>query len=401
MQFTKTLVKSKPRRALILAAAALLTVAAATFTVVRLASADTYDQQIANIQNQSSQVRSQINSLKSQARSYQDMISLLQGQIDAVQAQINANQAQQDELQRQINAAQVELEHQRLVLSENIKSMYTSSEMTTIEMLATSKSLSDFIDKDTYRNAVQRQIQETMTKIQKLQNELNTKKTEVERLLAEQQAQRATLDGSRQEQATLLAMNQGQQSEFNSQLAANNAQITNLRRQQAAAYAAADGGSTSPSGGSITYKNRVNYGFSFCNGYRYCGSGFDDFNRDTLYRWGLEWTRECVHYAADRIERDGHRIPAAYFSGRGNANEWIGTVTSGGRGGPIGHLTGDPQRGDVAYMPIGSVGHVGIVEHNYGDGWVKISQMNFPYGGNYSEMDLKITSGVRFLRINS
>lgn len=401
MQPIKIFVKSKSRRVLILATVTFFAVVATTFTVVRLASADTYDQQIATIQSQSSQVRAQINSLKSQARDYQGMINLLQGQIDAVQAQINANQAQQDDLQRQINAAQIELEHQRSVLSENIKSMYTSSEMTTIEMLATSKSLSDFIDKDTYRNAVQRQIQETMTKIQKLQNELNTKKAEVEKLLAEQQAQRATLDASRQEQASLLAMNKGQQSEFNSQLAANNAQITNLRRQQAAAYAAADGGSTSPSGGSITYKNRVNYGFSFCNGYRYCGSGFDDYNTDTLYRWGLEWTRECVHYAADRIERDGHRIPSAYFSGRGNANEWIGTVTSGGRGGPIGYLTGDPQPGDVVYMPIGSVGHVGIVEHNYGDGWVKISQMNFPYGGNYSEMDLKITSGIRFLRINS
>jgi len=54
-------------------------------------------------------------------------------------------------------------------------------------------------------------------------------------------------------------------------------------------------------------------------------------------------------------------------------------------------------------MATGGVGHVGIVEHNYGDGWVRISQYNYAVYDEtpmYSTIDLQITSGTQFLRFH-
>ena len=61
-------------------------------------SADTFDQQIQQLQSQNSQAQGSVNSLLAQASSYQDQINLLQGQINSIEGLIASNQAQQAQL---------------------------------------------------------------------------------------------------------------------------------------------------------------------------------------------------------------------------------------------------------------------------------------------------------------
>src|SRR5690349_3581086 len=96
-----------------------------------LVKADQFDEQIKQLQ----------------ADSYQDAINKLQSQIDAIRAQIQANIVKRDDLQNQIKAAEIELEKQKDLLGENIKAMYVEGEISTLEMLASSKDLSEFLDK--------------------------------------------------------------------------------------------------------------------------------------------------------------------------------------------------------------------------------------------------------------
>lgn len=385
MQITKTNSRLKISRRTLVVLAAVFVVAVGTFGAVRMVQADRLDdlnKAISDINAQNDQISGQINDLKAQAGTYEQMIAMLQAQISGVEAQIAVNQAQQDELQRQINAAQLELDQQKLVLGKNIKSMYTSSEMTTIEMLATSKSLSDFIDKDTYRNAVQRQIQETMQKIQKLQNELNAKKAEIDKLLKEQQAQRATLDASRQEQASLLAMNQGQQSEFNAQLSANKSRRAELMKEQQRLLCEAYGcGGGSVGGGGYPWGN-----VPCLHGGQVKGYCYD-------YEWGVNGTwmnwqnggkgyayRNCTDYVAWKTGAPG---------GLGNANQWDNRAP--------GNIISAPRAGAAAVDNSGGYGHVMYVEAVYGDGSILISDYNRAGPGEYGTKVLSRTQASRLV----
>ncbi|HEY4385775.1 MAG TPA: hypothetical protein VGN34_15065, partial [Ktedonobacteraceae bacterium] len=199
------------------------------------ARADQYDQQIAALQQQNAGAQSSVSSLQVEAGSYQDAINKLQSQISQIQTQIDANLAKQADLQKQIDQAQKDLDAQKEILGADIKATYVDGQPTTIEMLASSNNLSDFVDKEEYRTAVQNKVQDTLAKITKLQNAIKDQKTQVDRLLQDQQSQQSQLNGAKAQQDQLLAMNESQQSQYNQQIQSNQSQISKLRQQQIAA----------------------------------------------------------------------------------------------------------------------------------------------------------------------
>jgi peptidoglycan hydrolase CwlO-like protein len=87
-------------------------------------------QQIANDSNA-------IANLEDEATSYQDAISKLQAQINSIQQEIALNTSKQTQLEAEIIANQAKLELQKQALGQNLKAMYVSDQMSTVEMLAT------------------------------------------------------------------------------------------------------------------------------------------------------------------------------------------------------------------------------------------------------------------------
>lgn len=347
--------------------------------------ADQFDEQIKQLQQEKAVSQQAADRFKVQANSYRDAVDKLQIQIDGTNQAILDNQRQSDEVQNQLVEAQANLDKQKKILGENIRTMYLEGEISTLEILASSNNLSDFVDKQQYRNAVQNKVKSTVDKINELKVQLQEKQRSLTALIKEKQYQKDQLDANQNEQSQLLAYTAGQKAQYDAQVKQTSSRINELRRQQSAAYARLIGsGGRSPVGSSITYKNME---VSNCGGgYRYCGYGLDAWVSDA---WGLGYARECVHYVADALTRRGYYIPAGLFGGRGNANQWANTI----RG--VATIDDNPTPGSVVYMPIGPLGHVAMVESYPEDGWIKVSQMNFP-SGRYSEMDLKVTSNLQF-----
>jgi len=222
-----------------------------------LVLADQFDQQIRNLQQQNTSNQKKVDELQMQAESLQDAISDLQSQITDLQNQIAANQAKSDNLQKQIAAAEEELAKQKKVLGENIKVMYLESQISTIEMLATSRNLSDFVDKEQYRAAVRDKIKNTLDKITVLKAQLKTQKEQVERLIKEQQDLQSQIGAQKAEQSRLLNLNQVEQDAFNRQIKDNKSRIAELRRQQILENIKLFGGSQPgiPGGGGYPWGN--------------------------------------------------------------------------------------------------------------------------------------------------
>lgn len=338
---------------------------------VPLAQADRFDDQINALRADNNSKNTARAQLGAEAASLADTINKLQQQIDSLQAQIQANQAKSDDLQRQITAAEAELEKQKTILGENIKTMYLEGQISTLEMLASSKDLSEFVDKQQYRNSVSDKIKTTLQKITELKHQLAAQKDEVEKLLVDQRSMNTQLAAQRYEQDTLLNANESQQASLSAQIKTNNGQISELRRQQAienAKYNIGDmHGDPNNGGYPAVWANAA---------------------QDSMIdNWGM-YNRECVSFTAWKVWNSGRHMP--YWGGRGNANQWDDDARADGI--PV---DSNPQVGDVAISNSGPYGHAMYVEA-IGNGSIYVSQYNAQLTGQYSE-GWRYTTGLVFI----
>lgn len=330
---------------------------------------------IADCQQQINNNNNAVAQLQNQATSYQDAISHLQAAINQMQGQIDNNMAQQADLQGQIDKAQAELEQQKRVLGDDIKAMYVDGQPTTIEMLASSNNLSDFVDKEEYRTAVQSKIQDTLTKVSELQNQLKDQKSKLDGLLQQYKTQQSQLAADRSQQDQMLAYNQSQQASYNTQTAANQQKLQQLIAAQRNANL-----DTSASYYFIRFPGAVAPHNPGTNDYPYAGSGFGMstapgcVDNDGPDQWGY-CTRQCVSYAAWAVQRSGRTAPRYY----GNARDWVAAARRDG----IHIYTSDPQPGDVAISTAGTWGHAMYVEAVNGS-QIFVSQYNQALTGEYS-----------------
>lgn len=368
----KTFVKKHRWTAGALAVAIVLSIG---MSVVPRVTADSIADQIKRLQQENAVNKNAVAQLQDEAVSYQDAIRRLQSQIDTVQAQINVNTARQNEIQAAIVANEQELVRQRGILGESIRVSYVESRITTLEMLATSKNLSDFVDKEEYHTTIKNKIQATLLRINELQDQLNLQKAQVEALLKEQQAQRVVLAEARTEQANMLSYNQSQQNAYNQKTKANQARIDSLIAAQRRLNNSTDGGYYF-----LRFPGNVK-DFNI-RAYPYEGAGFSmqlgpcshtDSYPDEPDRWGY-CTEQCVSYAAWAVEASGRIPPIGY----GNAKDWVGAAYRNGI--PVSRT---PQPGDIAISTSGTWGHAMYVLEVEADR-IFVAQYNANLDGEFS-----------------
>ena len=345
------------------------------FAAVPLVRANHLQDQINQLQNENNQKQEKVNALAVEADSLQGTIDALQAQIEGIKAQIAANQAKNEDLKKQIIAAEIELEKQKKLLGENIKAMYLEGQISTLEMLASSKDLSEFVDKEQYRSTVKDKIKTSLDKVNALKAQLKTQKEQVERLIAEQQALHEQVAAQQSEQNRLLGLNTAEQSAYNSEIKNNKSKIAELKRQYIAENIRLFGGGQAgiPGGGGYPWGN------AYCLYTRSASGACPNydwyFNGGAWDPWGYGY-RNCTSWVAFKLAADGK----AGFSYLGDAANWPNAAASRGFG--VSYGSG-ARPGDAAVNPNGYYGHVMYVEAVLGDGRVVVSDYNRMGDGLY------------------
>jgi surface antigen len=359
-------------RALILVLASIAVVGSAA-----VVHADQFDDQINALRQQNASAQGVLNGLTSQAGGYQATINQLQAQINAVQAQLATNQALQSELQAKIDANQQEIDAKKASLAADVKAMYIDGSMTTIEQLATSKNLSDYIDKEEYRNAVQTQLNQKISEIAALQAQLQKEKIQLDTLIASEKAENDQLAANQSQVNQMLSYNEGQQAAYNNQIASNSGKIADLRRQQAILNSRYNIGNFHGDPGNGGYPNAWAYA-----------------PQDSMIdSWGM-YNRECVSYTAFKVHQDflsgRNSRDMPYWGGIGNANQWDDNARASGI--PV---DGNPTVGSIAISNAGFYGHAMYVAAVNGN-QIYVQQYNASLNGTYSE-GWRYTTGLVFL----
>lgn len=370
---------------------ALLFAVSSSLTVYNQVSADRWDDQINGLRAQADQYQAQANELKAKGDTLQNKLDSINAEKSALESNIAANKQKQEKLLADIEANKVKLQQNQDVLGDMLASLYVDGKISSLELLASSQNIGDFVDKQEYRTSVRDSLSRTIGDVKKLKAQLENDKKEVEKILADLGRQNDQLATIQAEQQSLVNQTRGQEDAYQQLVANSKSQMQSIAAQQQAYYASlvSKGGGNSGVVGSFQYwgwgGNRGCTG-----GYPYC-AGPLDYGVD---KWNL-YNRECVSYVAWALEaKFGKKVNP--FRGDGNAYQWPSSAArwSGA------YRVSSPQPGDVVVLPASGafapVGHVMIVESVSGSDMF-VSQYNFYGTGQYSTMWVK-NSGVILLR---
>ncbi len=323
--------------------------------------------------------------LSVEASSISEAVKELEAQIAILQNQITRSQKKVDDLEKKIAKAQAELEKQKEVLGKNIRAVYLEGQISTLEMLASSKDLSEFVDKQQYRNSVQEKIKETLEKITDLKFQLRAQKDEVEKYLKDQEQARDKVASQRSEQKRLLSLNKSEQAALNAKIKSNSARVAELNAKQVEENRRALGGNLPagvPGGGGYKYGNAVclwpGYADPPCREYDW-GYPSSSSPRNLYDEWGYGY-RNCTSWAAFRVVQVlGYTPPG--LTQLGHAKSWPYNTSA--------TVNSNPSGGNATVaVSGGTYGHVRFVENVYGDGSIQVSDYNFGGDGIYRKYTL-------------
>lgn len=374
-------------RSAIVATAVLMVIASTPLVFQPRAYADKYDDQINALQNEINQYEAQAGQLRTKIGTLQQEIAGIDKQKQIILKQIALSEAKYNKLQEQIKKTEKDIANNRMALGNTIADLYVDNAISPLEMLASSKNIGDYVDKQTYRSSVQQQLTETIDKIKTLKESLEKQKVAVQRTLADQTNSKNALAAKEQERGAILAATQGQESAYKNLASDREAKKLQVQQQQQAAIeaaiaAAGGGGAIVLPGTSGGYPWNASNCYVDSNAWSY--GGIDGNGTDGL-GYGC---RQCVSYVAWRVYKETGYAPANW----GNAYDWPGSARS------AGFTTGTEPRARSAgvIMSGGQPGHIVWVESvNEGAGTMVVSQYNYYNAGgsgwgHYSKMQVPI-----------
>lgn len=345
-----------------LVAMAVLVAGSGVFALGSHVFARDYEAEIKAKEQEASKYNSEASRLGEMADSLQSELDKINGQITTIQGQIVDSQKKIDNLNAQIKRNEILIKQRRKAMGQVLADMHVDDQISPLEMLASSNSIGDYIDKQEQRSSLRTSLNGKIKEIKALQKKLEENKKLVENTLRDQEAQRNVLSSKQSEKAKLVADTKNDQNAYSALAQKRNSEVAKLREEQAAANRRALGNGVSIPGG-------------IPGGGGYPGVWANAPLDAYVDPWGL-YTRECVSYVAWKIHSTGRYVP--HFGGAGNANQWPSTAA---RHGISSGST--PKAGAAAVMNIGYYGHVMYVESVNGDGTITVSDYNFAWDGLY------------------
>lgn len=367
----------------------IIVVTSAVVWVYRPVSADQYDDKIRALQADMSRYQAESDRLNAEATSLANALAQITNEKNALQSQVNLSQAQYDQLVVQIADTEKQIKENQDALGATIASLYVDDEISPVEMLASSKDIGEFLNKQEYRNSIKKELTSTITRVQDLKIQLSDQKVAVEKVLNDQKFARDQLIVKESEQANLVAQTRNDEVAYQGMIKDSAAQIAAAKATQAALRARSNstGGYQIVSAGSLAgYPwNSSNCAMS---GYMSTG-GYPGTDGEDGYGYGC---RQCVSYVAYRVAQ----ATGKYYDNLGNGGSAAYNMVVKNKWTNLGKT---PEKGAVAsmwgtwsapYSNNSNPGHTAYVEDVSADGTkVLVSQYNYDYGqgyGMYSEM---------------
>lgn len=353
-------------------------------------SADKYDDQIRALQKEIDEYQNRSSQLQNQIATLQEEIKGIDNQKRLIQTQIDLTQVKFEKLQSDIAETEKNIGYNKEALGKTIADLYVDDKISPLEMLASSNSIGDYVDKQTFRTVIRDQLSVKIDLIKQLKADLEKQKTDVQRVLADQTNSRNALASKESERSGILAKTQGQESSYRQLSTDREAQKLKVQQQQQAAIEAAIRAASGGRGTAVVLPGTSGgypWNESNCrvDSNAWSHGGIDGNGTDGM-GYGC---RQCVSYVAWRIYKETGYAPAYWgdaidFPSKGRSAGF--TVSSIPRERSAGVITSGGRPGHVVWVESvdQGAGTMIISQYNYynagGSGWGHYSKMQVPIG---------------------
>ena len=359
---------------------------AATSQGVGAVSLAVIQQQIAKLEKRISGHRGTLYDIRDRRDTLENRIAIYNAQIADIDAKLELTDLKIKSLEKKIIIKGRELDEQKALLAENLRSLYKSGELSTLEILASSDSYSDYINQQEYLERIKVGIQESADKVEALKEELEDQRDQQKILRNEQANQRREVAAQKAEKDALLAQTAGEESRYQSIVSRDKKSLEAAYSELNAELArrAISSGNTYFGTGSYPFATAcmnpypAPWGESKCWYFPYVDAG------------GYPY-RQCTSYVYWRRGNLGNAVPGYW----GNASSWPSSAASAGY-----KVDYTPTKGAIGVIP-GGFGHVFVVENVINGSQVTASQYNDPgqnggQWGMYSVVTYN-TAGLQFI----
>ena len=167
------------------------------------------------------QKQSEANDLKSQISLMDKDISATQNNIDSLNKDIANSQKEIDRLVTEIKINEERIIKNKEDLKRLVQLLYEKGSLTSVEILASTRSITDFLNQEEYNRAIEEKINNTVTEVKALKNQLaiqkkdqENKKKQLENKKAELVAREHELSLQKSNKDNLLKQTQGEQAKY-------------------------------------------------------------------------------------------------------------------------------------------------------------------------------------------
>ena len=234
------------------------------------------ESELKNIQSKISGIESQKSALSSEVSSLNDELTDTLLNIEVLESDLADKEAEIEQAQKDYEAAKATEEQQYDSMKKRIQYLYETGQESYVEMLLTSESVADLVNKvdyaeelqeydrrllDEYKAAkqavidLQAQLEEEKQELLEMEEQLKQEKANLESVIAQKKIQIADFDSQ-------LSAAKAKVSEYQKKIKEQNAQIKQLQKEEEAKRKAAAAQSRASSSGSSTASSGSTSGYS-------------------------------------------------------------------------------------------------------------------------------------------
>ena len=159
-----------------LVAVAVLVAGSGVFALGSHVFARDYEAEIKAKEQEASKYNSEASRLGEMADNLQSELDKINGQITAIQGQIADSQKKIDNLNAQIKRNEILIKQRRKAMGQVLADMHVDDQISPLEMLASSNSIGDYIDKQEQRSSLRTSLNGKIKEIKALQKKLEETK---------------------------------------------------------------------------------------------------------------------------------------------------------------------------------------------------------------------------------
>lgn len=345
-------------------------VLSSVFVLAESVSARDFEAEIRRIQTEIDQYQAKAGELRSRADNFQRQLDTLTNQKAIIQAQINIKQAEHDQLVADIAANEAKIIKNQDALGDTIADLYVDGDISALEMIASSKNIGEYVDKQEYRSSIRDALKTKIDQIKQLKKKLEQQQKDVERVIADQQLARDELARKEAEQQTLVNQTRGEEAAYRNLTANREQQKLQVQKEQDDLIKARMQGAGMLRGGGSLGSYAAWAGDCYVDGNAMSHGGAGGGGEDP---WGYG-CNQCVSYAAWKT----YQVTGYAAKYWGNANMWPNSA----RGKFT--VSSQPRAKALGVISSGEFGHIVYIEnYNPAANTVDISQYNewLPEGG--------------------